>query len=121
VENLQGGFAVDGAEIGAGLGRPDDGDPVQALAVRSFTQAELAQDVFVRNAFSASERSAGAVECGSRLRRDHFLFHGRRSQGTRQRAGHHLEQVNDGGELASIELIEELVRLLFFVRWCHQK
>jgi hypothetical protein len=29
--------------------------------------------------------------------------------------------VNDGGELASIELIEELVRLLFFVRGCHQE
>jgi uncharacterized protein with PIN domain len=27
VENLHGGFAVDGAHIGAGLGRPDDGDP----------------------------------------------------------------------------------------------
>jgi hypothetical protein len=40
---------------------------------------------------------------------------GRGGQRTRQRAGHHLEQVNDGGELASIELIEELVRLLFFV------
>jgi hypothetical protein len=29
--------------------------------------------------------------------------------------------VNDGGELASIELIEELVRLLFFVRGYHQE
>jgi hypothetical protein len=28
--------------------------------------------------------------------------------------------VNDGGELTSIELIEELVRLLFFVRGCRQ-
>jgi len=74
----------------------------------------------VRNAFSASQRSAGAVERGSRLRRDLFLFHGRGSQRTRQRAGHHLEQVNDGGELTSIELIEELVRLLFFVRGCRQ-
>src|ERR1700722_13035594 len=27
VENLHCGFAVDGAHIGAGLGRPDDGDP----------------------------------------------------------------------------------------------
>jgi len=31
-----------------------------------------------------------------------------------------LEQMNDGGELTSIELIEELVRLLFFIRGCHQ-
>jgi hypothetical protein len=29
--------------------------------------------------------------------------------------------MNDGGELASIELIEELVRLLFFVCGCHQE
>jgi hypothetical protein len=33
----------------------------------------------------------------------------------------YLEQMNDGGELASIELIEELVRLLFFVRGGHHK
>jgi len=91
------------------------------LAVLSFTQAELAQDVFVRNAFSASQRSAGAIERGSRLRRNLFLFHGRGGQRTRQRAGHHLEQMDDGGELASIKLIEELVRLLFFVGGCHQE
>lgn len=65
VKNLHGGFAVDGALIGAGLGRPDDGDPFRRLTGRSFTQAELAQDVFVRNAFSASQRSAGAIERGS--------------------------------------------------------
>jgi hypothetical protein len=29
--------------------------------------------------------------------------------------------MDDGGELTSIELIEELVRLLFFVRGCHQE
>jgi len=29
--------------------------------------------------------------------------------------------VNHGGELASIELIEELVGLLFFVGGCHQE
>jgi hypothetical protein len=28
--------------------------------------------------------------------------------------------MNDGGELTSIELIEELMRLLFFVRGCRQ-
>src|SRR4029077_3502722 len=44
-----------------------------------------------RNAFSASQRSAGAIERGSRLGRDLFLFYGRGSQRTRQRAGHHLE------------------------------
>jgi len=31
VENLHRGFAVDGAEIGAGLGRPDDGDALGSL------------------------------------------------------------------------------------------
>ena len=75
----------------------------------------------MRNAFSASQRSAGAVERGSCFRRDLFFFHGGGSQPTRQRAGHHLEQVNGGGELASIELIEELVRLLFFVGGCDQE
>ncbi len=75
----------------------------------------------MRNAFSASQRSTGAVEHGSRLRRDLFLFYGRGSQRMRQRAGHHLEQMDDGGELTSIELIEELVRLLFFIRGCHQE
>ena len=64
------------------------------------------------NAFPASERSAGAVERRCRFRRDLFLFHGSRSQRMRERAGHHLEQMNDGGELTSIEPVEELVRLL---------
>ena len=68
----------------------------------------------------ASEARA-AVECRSRLRRELFLFHRSGSQRMRQRAGHHLEQMDDGGELARIELIEELVRLLFFVRGCHQE
>lgn len=72
------------------------------------------------NAFSASERGAGTVECRRCFRRDLFLFHGRGSQRMRQRAGHHPEQMEDGGELARIELIEELVCLLFFVRGCHQ-
>ena len=31
VKNLHGGFAVDGADIGAGLWRPDDGDPFRRL------------------------------------------------------------------------------------------
>lgn len=74
----------------------------------------------MRNAFSASERGAGTIERRRCFRRDLFLFHGRGSQRLRQRAGHHLKQMYDGGELASIELIEELVRLLFFVRGCHQ-
>jgi len=46
---------------------------------------------------------------------------GGRSQRTRQRPGHHLEQVNDGGELTSVELIEELVCFLFFVRRYHRE
>ena len=98
----------------------------QITAIRSgaggsvFTQAELAQAVFVRNAFSTSQRSAGTIECRRCFRRDLFPFHGRGSQCTRQRAGHCLKQVNNGGELASIELIEELVCLLFFIRGCHQ-
>ncbi len=55
MENLHRGFAVDGAEIGARLGRPDHGDPLGRWRIRSFTQAELAQDVFVGNAFATRE------------------------------------------------------------------
>jgi hypothetical protein len=121
VNTLHGGFAVDGAHIGAGLGRPDDGDPFRRWWFGHLLQAELAQDVFVRDAFSASQRSASAVKRGSRLRRNLFLFHRRGSERMRQRAGHHLEQVNDGGELTSVELIEELVCFLFLVRRCHQE
>jgi hypothetical protein len=84
-------------------------------------QAELAQDLFVGNALATRERSAGAVECRRCFGRDLFLFHRSGSQRTRQRTGHHLKQMDDGGELTSVELIEELVGLLFFVRGCHQE
>jgi hypothetical protein len=83
--------------------------------------AKLAQDVFMRNAFATRERSAGAVECRRCFGRDLFLFHRSGSQRTRQRTGHHLKQVDNGGELPSVELIEELVSLLFFVRGYHQE
>src|ERR1019366_2960721 len=57
VENLQGGFAVDGAQISSCLRRPANRDPLGRgrLGHLSFTKAELAPDVFVGNDFSASE------------------------------------------------------------------
>jgi hypothetical protein len=46
-----------------------------AQSIRSLAQTELSQDFFLRDAFTTSERSAGAVERRSRLRRDFFLFY----------------------------------------------
>lgn len=56
IENSHGLLAVDGAEIAAGLGRPDDRQSHwRRLFSRLLIQAELAPDFFVRDAFTASK------------------------------------------------------------------
>ena len=67
----------------------------------------------MRDAFAPSERSAAPIQRRRRLRRDLFLFHRSQRQRTRKWAGHHLEQMDDRGKLSRIELIEELMRMLF--------
>ena len=80
VKNLEGSVAVDGAQIGSCLGRPSNAGPAEERFVRASVQAELAQDLFVRNAFTASQRSAGPVECRGCFRRDLFVFDRRQSK-----------------------------------------
>jgi hypothetical protein len=76
VENLHRCFAVAGAERRRDPLATRSLRSVRGLAVLLFTQAELAQDIVVRNAFSASQRSAGTVECDRCFRRDLFFFRG---------------------------------------------
>jgi hypothetical protein len=75
VENLHGGFAVDGAEIDATLRRSNHGDPFGCWQFGHLPKTELAQDIFVGNAFATRQRGAGAIDSGSRFGRDLFLFH----------------------------------------------
>src|ERR1035438_1081716 len=75
VENLHGSFTVDCAQIGAGFGRPDDGDPLGGRGRRSLVQAELAEDLFVRDSFTARERGTGAGQRVGGGGREFFLFH----------------------------------------------
>ena len=71
----------------------------------------------MRNTFPASERSAGAVN-GRRCFWSEFLpFHLGLRQRPQKWACHYLEEMDYGRELAGIKLIEQLVRVLFFV--CH--
>jgi hypothetical protein len=37
------------------------------------------------------------------------------------RISHHFEQMNDGGNLAGSQSLDQIMGLLFFVRGCHQK
>ena len=81
-----------------------------------MAQPELVQYLFVWDAFTAGQRSAGAVQRRGRLGRDLFLFHRRQRQRARQRFHHHLEQSDDGVELGGVEPIEQLMCPLS-VRW----
>ena len=63
---------------------------------------------------------ASLIECLDLFRCERLVIHGSIGDGTSHRISHDPKQMDDGGELTSIELIEELVGLLFFVRGCHQ-
>ena len=95
------------------------GDQMTAIrsgAASSLTaQPELAEDLFVRDAFTAGERSAGAVQRRGRLRRDLFLFHWSQGQRARQRLHHHFEQTPHGVQLLGGQHIQQRVGLLAFL------
>jgi hypothetical protein len=84
-------------------------------------ESELSQNFVVWNTLATVEGSTRGGDLASFFLRDRLIVNGRVGETVSQGISHHLEQVNDGGELASIELIEELVCLLFFVCGCHQE
>jgi agmatine deiminase len=83
-------------------------------------KAKFAQNLFVGSNVAASDRGTSAVDRGCRVRGDVFFFDRSGCEGTRQRTGHHLKQMSDSSELASVELVEQFMGLLPFVRGSHK-
>jgi hypothetical protein len=75
-------------------------------------QAELGRDFFVRNALATVERSAGSGDLTSFFIRDRFIVNGSVGETVSYGIGHHFEQVNDGGNLAGSQPLDEIVSLL---------
>ena len=98
VKNLQGRFAVDGAKLNA-LPATRESPCAQAQAVLSFLQAELAQNFFMWDAFTASERSLGELKCRGCFGGDLFLFHRNISERQRHGVQHGLEHADDSRKL----------------------
>jgi hypothetical protein len=78
----------------------------------SVVEAELAPDFFVRNAFSASERSTGAPDRRGRFRRDFLFFLGNGGYGTCQGINYGFEKADNGRELPGRKLINQFAGLL---------
>ncbi|MGH9407011.1 MAG: hypothetical protein ACRD3D_14410, partial [Terriglobia bacterium] len=76
--------------------------------------AELTQNIFVGNTFSASERSTRPVECGGSFWGDFFFFHGSGSQRAREWFHQYFEQPADGSQLLFRQHIEQRVGVLAF-------
>jgi hypothetical protein len=57
--------------------------------------AELAQNLFMRDAFAASEGRAGLVELSGRFGCDVFVFEGGQRERARKRIHHNFEQTAD--------------------------
>jgi hypothetical protein len=53
-------------------------------------ESELAEDIFVRDAFATGQRDTCAFEGISRLRRDLLVFHRRQREGALERLHHHF-------------------------------
>jgi hypothetical protein len=68
----------------------------------------------------SSEARAGGYLPGFFLR-DRLVVHGGISETAGQLISHRFEQMNDGGNLAGSQPLDQIMGLLFFVRGCHQK
>jgi len=95
------------------------GDQTTAIArerlPRSRAQPELAQDLFVRDALTAGERSTGPDQGRCCFRRDLFLFLRSLGQRARQRFHHHFEQAPHGVHLRGRQQIQQRMGLLAFL------
>jgi hypothetical protein len=121
VKNLHGDPTLNGAEIGAGLDGPFNGNTpggglfghlaVGNSAIRNSVKPELPEYLVVGDAFAAIKRSTGVVEGCGRISGDLFFFDRRQGQGPRQRFGHYFEQAAHYGELFGGQHVEQRVRL----------
>src|SRR5262245_39050211 len=83
-------------------------------------KAELAQDFLVRNAFATIEGGAGSGDLTSFFLSDRLIVNGSIGETVSHGISHHFEQMNDGGNLAGSQPLDQFMGLLFFVRGCHQ-
>ena len=74
----------------------------------------------MRDAFSAGQRGASAIQRCSRFRRELIVFHLNGIKCVREWSGHPLKQMNYRGKLTFVELVEQLVCLLSLVGGRHQ-
>jgi hypothetical protein len=99
-------------------GRAECGPCLEVLGGES----ELGQNFLMRNALATVKGGARRGNLTGFFLSDRLIIQRSVGETAGQRIGHHLEQMNNGGELASIELVQELVRLLlFFIHGCHQE
>ena len=75
----------------------------------------------MRNALATVEGSTRGGDLASFFFRDRLIVNGRIGETASHRIGHHFEQVNDGGNLAGSQPVDQLMGLLFFVRGCDQE
>ena len=75
----------------------------------SLAQAELAENLFVEDAFASPQRDAGLLQSRGGFVGDLFLFYRRIGQRAGQRFYHDFEEMTDGGQLVRIETLEQRV------------
>jgi hypothetical protein len=85
------------------------------------SETELGQNFFVRNALATVEGGAGSGDLTSFFLRDWLIVQGGIGETASHRISHHFEQMNDGGNLAGSQTLDQIVGLLFLVRGCHQE
>jgi hypothetical protein len=84
-------------------------------------EAELGQNFFVGNTLATVEGGAGSDDLTSFFLRDWLIVQGGIGETASHRISHHFEQMNDGGNLAGSQTLDQIVGLLFFVGGSHQE
>jgi hypothetical protein len=83
-------------------------------------KAELGQDLLMRNALAAIKGGADGGDLASLFFRDWLIIYRSIGKATGHGIGHNFEQVNDGGNLAGSQTLNEIMGLPLFVAPCHK-
>ena len=83
---------------------------VRELALRS--QAELAENLLVGDAFTAGKRCLGTIQCGDGLLIEIFFLEWSLCQRLGERLDHHLEKSPYGSDLLLRQSVQEEMSLL---------
>ena len=82
----------------------------------SEVKSELSQHFLVRNALATVEGGTRGGDLASFFLGDRLIVHRSVGETVGQGIGHHFEQMNDGGNLAGCQPLDQIMGLLFFVR-----